>query len=329
MKNKVGILIAAVIMVPLLLLICIWSVNSVENKESVVDISVAGSAELRNTIEIPIEEAKNLEVTYTSKNVYIYPSEGKDIVIKEYLISDREECKAQVSKETDENGRAKTVVTGGKSNVVTFFFIGVGEKIEIYLPDEGLEVLKLQTGSGNIKKENEFVLTGDEVLVSAGSGNIKWMDTQAQSLGISTGSGNIKAEDVTADIELAAGSGNISVVSTSGNADIKTGSGNITVENFKGAGSFEAGSGNVKMQAEEVTGDLNFRTKSGGIKVRLPKESSFDVQIETGSGNIRTSFDDVMSYNKDGNSATGSFGNTPAFTVYAKAGSGNVNLSVE
>ena len=151
MKNKVGILIAAVIMVPLLLLICIWSVNSVENKESVVDISVAGSAELRNTIEIPIEEGKNLEVTYTSKNVYIYPSEGKDIVIKEYLISDREECKAQVSKETDENGRAKTVVTGGKSNVVTFFFIGVGEKIEIYLPDEGLEVLKLQTGSGNIK----------------------------------------------------------------------------------------------------------------------------------------------------------------------------------
>ncbi len=329
MRNKLGVVIAAVIMVPLLLLVCIWSVNSVKNKESVVDISVAGSAELRNTIEIPIEEAKNLEVTYTSKNVYVYPSEGKDIVIKEYLISDREECRAQVSKETDEKGRAKTAVTGGKSNVVTFFFIGKGEKIEIYLPMEGLEVLKLQTGSGNIKKENEFVLTGTEVLVSAGSGNIKWMDTQAQSIGISTGSGNIKMEDITADVKLTAGSGNISAVNAWGNAEVKTGSGNITVESFKGAGSFEAGSGNVRLQAEEVTGDLDFRTKSGGIKVQLPKESSFQAQIETGSGNIRTSFDDVMSYNKDGNNATGSFGNAPTFTVNVKAGSGNVNLTVE
>lgn len=329
MKNKVGVLIAAVIMVPLLLLVCIWSVKSVENKESVVDISVAGRAELRNTIEISIEEAKNLEINYTSKNVYVYPSDGKDIIIKEYLISDREECKAQVSKENDESGRAKTVVTGGKSNVVTFFFIGEGEKIEIYLPSEGLEVLKLQTGSGNIKKENEFILTGNEVLVMAGSGNIKWMDTHVQSLGISTGSGNIKTENVTADMKFSAGSGNISTAGITGNTEVKTGSGNITLENFKGAGSFEAGSGNIKMQAEEVTGDLNLQTRSGGIKAQLPKESSFQVQIETGSGNIRTSFDDVLSYNKDGNSATGSFGNVPSFSINAKAGSGNVNLSVE
>lgn len=270
MKNKGNVILAAIIMVPFILLISFLSVRGAQRSDGTMEFVMFGSASLKNIIELDASEVSELDLIYTSKNLHVYQAEGDQIVVKEYLLIDQENRKAQVTKERKEDGSQKVTITGGKRNAFTFVLIGMGERIEIYLPKENLLKLGLQTGSGNIKAEK-----------------------------------------------------------ISGKLVVNTGSGNITLEGFMGEGSAKAGSGNIKVEADQLIGDFDVKTSSGNIRLRLPKDLSFQAELQTGSGNIDTDFDSSLSYNKKGNEASGLVGDTPVCTIRAEAGSGNVRIVTE
>lgn len=348
-NNRISILIAAVIMIIAIGIISALSVDEAKDRGGVMFFVFGGKAELRNTIELPLSEVDWLQLLYTSKNLDIYPAEGDTIIIKEYLISDKAEARAQVSTLRDENtGRRSVTVTGGKATVITIFGFFTGrERIEVYIPKEGLEALELQTGSGNITVEENFALEAEELRIQTGSGNIKWYDTEAEELHLTAGSGNIRMErmhgSITAEagsgnikltdgkgsVAITAGSGNVTVERFMGDANVQTGSGNITVEQFSGQGSMGAGSGSVRVEVLEATGDMKLKTGSGGIHLALPKELSFELEIQTGSGNIHTSFDNELSYNRKGNHAEGMIGENPVCKISAEANSGNVKITAD
>lgn len=297
------------------------SVNSAKNNDS-VSISLGGRAKLRNTIELPLSETDSLDVVYTGKNLKVYPGKGDQVVIKEYLISEKESATARVTRE----GGAVTV-TGGREPVITIFaFWGETERIEIYVPEEGLKELGLQTSSGNITAQNGFSLHTDTLRVRAGSGNVKWRDTRAAEYELHTGSGNIDMENMEGDGSAQAGSGNVHLRKAEGHVSLNTKSGNIHAEDLSGWGSMEAGSGNVKVEAAEVTGDIRLQANSGNVRLLLPRDLSFSVRIQTGSGTIRTSFEEALSYNKKGNQAEGKVGEAPSCVIEAQTGSGNVHV---
>lgn len=329
MKNKGNVILAAIIMVPFILLISFLSVRGAQGNDGTMEFVMFGSASLKNIIELDASEVSELDLIYTSKNLHIYQAEGDQILVKEYLLSDQENRKAQVTKERKEDGSQKVTITGGKRNAFTFLLIGMGERIEIYLPKESLLQLALQTGSGNITKEGDFVLDTERLQVRAGSGNVKWQGAKADILEIKTGSGNITVNELAGSMELQAGSGNIKAEKISGKLVVNTGSGNITLEGFMGEGSAKAGSGNIKVEADQLTGDFDVKTSSGNIRLRLPKSLSFQAELQTGSGNIDTDFDSSLSYNKKGNEASGLVGDTPVCTIRAEAGSGNVRIVTE
>lgn len=304
MKNKGSVILATIIIIPLFIIICFLAVRGSQKNEGTVSFFVFGSAELRNEIEIPLSEVDELEILYGSKNLHVYPTDGEQIIIKEYLISDKESAKAQVNKENAADGRKVVTVTGG--NTFSIFFMGVGEKIEIYLPKEGLDALSLQTGSGNIVKEDDLALVTERFSVKAGSGNVTWKGALAKEIQIKTSSGNITGEALT------------------GNVNLEAGSGSITTKELSGTGSAKAGSGNVKVEVSQLTGDFAVQTGSGNSKIKLPEDTSCYVEVQTGSGNIHTSFD--LSYNKKGNQASGTVGSAPVGTISAEAGSGNVTI---
>lgn len=270
MENKGNVILAAIIMVPFILLISFLSVRGAQRSDGTMEFVMFGSASLKNIIELDASEVSELDLIYTSKNLHVYQAEGDQIVVKEYLLIDQENRKAQVTKERKEDGSQKVTITGGKRNAFTFVLIGMGERIEIYLPKENLLKLGLQTGSGNIKAEK-----------------------------------------------------------ISGKLVVNTGSGNITLEGFMGEGSAKAGSGNIKVEADQLIGDFDVKTSSGNIRLRLPKDLSFQAELQTGSGNIDTDFDSSLSYNKKGNEASGLVGDTPVCTIRAEAGSGNVRIVTE
>lgn len=321
-SNKLGLLISTVIMLLIILVICIFSVRSV--KEGGTIVTLAKQGELRNTVEIPLSQATDISITYTNDNIKVYSIEGDTVIIKEYL-SNRRTREALASVDIS-NGKA--TVTGGKRDVLTMFlWISMNERIEIYLPKEGIQSLELQTGSGNITSDEGLSLQAETVSVQAKSGNIKWQDTHASKVDIEASSGNLRVDKVSGDtVRLTAKSGNISAEQLSGKAEISAGSGNVTVKEFSGQGSVTTKSGNTKVEAREINGDMLLEAGSGNVKLLVPANLSFDAEINTGSGNIRTDFEHFFSYNKEGNYATGVVGTEPVGKVSLKAGSGNVSL---
>ncbi len=327
MKNRIGVWIAAAIMMPCIAAISFFSVREAKEGGNTFFWVLGGRAELRNTIELPLSEMDELQVTYGSKNLKVYPIEGDTVIIKEYLISSRE-TKADVEKFSDSaTGSRVVTITGGQRRAITVFgLFNQEERIELYIPKEGLTNLSLQAASGNITTESNFALKTEELTVKTNSGNIKWKDSEAEKLHIQAGSGNITLGHMAGNLEVRTGSGNIKVNGSSGNISMKAGSGNITAEGLSGQGSMETGSGNIKADALEITGDMSLKTRSGNIHMTLPEELSFQVQIQTGSGNVRTDFEEVLTYNKKGNQAEGTMGENPSCLIQAEANSGNVHI---
>lgn len=278
-----------------------------------------GQAKLRNTIEIPLSEANQIELKYSSKNLKVYPAEGDSIIIKEYLLSDKEKAECVIENQ-------KATVKG--KNVFTFVFVGGGERIEVYLPKEGIDILSMETVSGNITADEAFSIQANAVCIGTSSGNIKWRNTKAEKVALAASSGNIHAWEISAgETAAATSSGNIDAENINGAFALAASSGNIHALGMSGSGSANTGSGSIKVEMDEVTGDLKLKANSGGVKVFLPRELSFALEAQTGSGSIHTDYDEQLSYNKKGNQASGIIGGEVSCTVRAEAGSGSVKIS--
>lgn len=278
-----------------------------------------GQAKLRNTIEIPLSEANQIELKYSSKNLKVYPVEGDSIIIKEYLLSDKEKAECVIENQ-------KATVKG--KNVFTFVFVGGGERIEVYIPKEGIDILSVETASGNITADEAFSIQANAVCIGTSSGNIKWRNTKAEKVALAASSGNIHAWEISAgETAAATSSGNIDAENINGAFALAASSGNIHALGMSGSGSANTGSGSIKVEMDEVTGDLKLKANSGGVKVFLPRELSFALEAQTGSGSIHTDYDEQLSYNKKGNQASGIIGGEASCTVRAEAGSGSVKIS--
>lgn len=285
--------------------------------------SFGGRAKLRNTIEVSVSQADRLKLIYGSKNIKIYPSEDDRIIVKEYLYSNRPEARASVT-----YGDGEVLIEGGGLHafVVFGFFWGEGERIEVYVPEKGLEEFWVETGSGNITSQEGAVETKKSIRVQAGSGNIKWQKGTAEEIFLQAGSGNVKAEALKGNISLRTGSGNINGENLEGILRVQAGSGNVTLKEVYGSGNVEARSGNVKVEALKVTGDITIGTNSGNNSLEIPADLSFHFQADTRSGNIHTDFEEQLSYNKKGNHGEGDVGDGSGPTISMKAGSGNVSI---
>lgn len=320
MNNKLALIISATVVVVLAGLVALFSIFYVQKGGSLM----AMGAELRNTIEIPLSQADSLLADYGSKDLDVYVWQEDKIVIKEYLNSGRSDAKATV--EFEDN---KAVVTGGRWawNLTNLFFWGsINERIEIYLPTQGIQELELHTGSGNIRAQENFSIETQGASIQAGSGNINWKNTKADKIIVYANSGNLRVDELKGNISLHTGSGNITAKEIEGEVTAEAGSGNITIEQLSGSCEAEAGSGNLKVSAEEITGDISLQTGSGNQRLELPEMTSFSLQVNTGSGNIHTDYDEYLDYNKKGNQVTGQVGDAPVCRITSSAGSGNVTI---
>lgn len=328
MKNKSGLWIAAFVMLALVGGISILSAKKAAEEGytyCIFDVSFGKKAALRNTIELSASEVSSLKLEYGSKNIIVYSTSDDKITIKEFLYNDRPENMASVS--YGEDGQVS--VTGGNVQTIVFFSFAIngGERIEVYIPNEVLSKLSIQSGSGNISGEHGGVRKDGSMTVTAGSGNVKWNSAEAEEVSFQAGSGNINLSDIKGNIRLQTGSGNISGDYLSGNISASAGSGNITLTEFSGGGTVTAKSGNLRVEMLKVESDIRMQTGSGNMKLKVPQDLQFGLEIQTGSGNINTDFDEALSFNKKGNHAQGVVGGKTDVNIFLEAGSGNVKVS--
>ena len=127
---------------------------------------------------------------------------------------------------------------------------------------------------------------------------------------VSTGNGDLSVESAGSEVELRTGHGGIRIGETDGRVVASTGNGDLAVGGARGpvrastgngrifvataAGPVSASTGNgdidVSMQSLRASGDMEFRSGSGAVRITLPADFNGDIDASTGNGELRTDF---------------------------------------
>lgn len=194
-----------------------------------------------------------------------------------------------------------------------------GREVEIRGSGRGLDAhadLRVRVPSG--QRLWLFLAVGEvsvanvdgRLYVDVGSANVTSRDTQGY-LNIDTGSGTVDVSGARGDVFVDTGSGRVRVSDIRGDElNIDTGSGGVTGSGLSarellvdtGSGSVElssltateisvdTGSGSVELALDSSPSSILVDTGSGSVSLSLPSDFGATVEVETGSGGIRTEF---------------------------------------
>jgi len=216
------------------------------------------------------EEISEIEVNLVSTDLNIIPTSKGEITVHFYG-----EVSTNVKRNIPELVAYKT---GDKLYVETLRskdIIVIGINIErttmdIYIPEISLEEFKINVVSGDVILED---IEAAELYLETVSGDIKVQDLMAEKIRIGSTSGDIIVQDYTGNIDAGNTSGDIGLIGGSDNEDLdaSTVSGDISIE-------------------QDAISDMNIGSISGGVKIRLPEDSQFYLDISTVSGDIKHDF---------------------------------------
>ena len=181
--------------------------------------------------------------------------------------------------------------------------------------------LTARTGSGNITVEN----VSGGVRVRSGSGGLK-VNSSKGMLDAQTGSGTIRARGIGGEVSASTGSREIDVeLVAAGNVRIGTGSGRITVRGMKGGLRVETGSGSIHVEGEP-TGDWRVGAASGSIDLKIPSQTSFNLDARTSSGRLNINHPLTVQGSVSRNHLQGKVGNGGVLLDLQTA-SGNIDVN--
>ncbi|QHQ62883.1 DUF4097 family beta strand repeat protein [Anaerocolumna sedimenticola] len=214
---------------------------------------------------------------------------------------------------------------------------------DIKLTEVYAENIDAATSSGNISIDKAEGTRN----IRATSGDIKILGGEGDT-GVSSASGNITIEASKGSLEAEASSGDITIRNSSGQKDIETtsgqivitdsdgyteasaSSGDIRINDFGGAGNFETTSGVIKLayaeDAAAIEEDIIIKASSGDVNLTLPAKAEFNFKAQTSSGDIRTSFDDSLAFDKNDDHASGIIGSNPSFDLKVTTNSGSIHV---
>jgi DUF4097 and DUF4098 domain-containing protein YvlB len=123
----------------------------------------------------------------------------------------------------------------------------------------------------------------------SGSGDVE-VDNLGRYLSASSGSGNVRAHGIHGPAELQSGSGDLELEQTgAGDVKAKTGSGSVRVHGLNGGFMARTGSGDIEAEGR-LTGEANLGSGSGSVRLHLTQDAHFNLEAQTGSGDIRVHF---------------------------------------
>lgn len=216
------------------------------------------------------EEISGIEVSLVNADLNIIPTTKGEIIVHFYG-----EVSTNVKRNIPELVAYKT---GDKLFVETLQskdIIVIGINIErttmdIYIPEIILEEFK----------------------INAVSGDVIMQDIEAARLNLQTVSGDIKVEKLIAEI--------IRIGSTSGDIIVRDYTGNVDANSISGDIGLIDGSDNEDLAASTVSGDISIdqdavsdmkiESTSGDVKISLPEDSKFYLDVSTVSGDIKQDF---------------------------------------
>ena len=200
------------------------------------------------------------------------------------------------------NGAGNISIQGSDQNQLTVAWTKNGQIKEdlaalepvIEIRDkETEEYVKVRTLRPVVNASIDFTITLPryaEVKVEAGAGNVSIRGVKSQ-MKVTSGAGNVAISDARKETEVHTGSGNVDLSYTAegfGKTIIKSGAGNVSVANAGGSVDIKTGNGLVEVKQRELPAkeDIDIKTSTGNITLRLPRDVNATVQAKTKTGNI-------------------------------------------
>lgn len=256
-----------------------------------------GPIELVNTCTLPLENIKNIEISYIAEPLQLFAADGEELVIKEYMNRSDTELFASVK---IDNG--SILVRNGRRQG----FFGLRSRIEVYLPKSFAGSLSLTSVSGGIKSEEEWELAAFTARTISGEVEVNYINA--------------------ATIKLSSTSGGVKATRLAGQMDLFSVSGSVRVAQAEGSGSFKTTSGGVRVNFTQLRGDIEASSVSGGVRLGLPQDASFEFEGRSISGGIHTAFDELLTFQRR-NRAHGFVGSAPFYHVRAFSTSGGIHIN--
>ena len=275
-------------------------------------------AQVANELQFNLNGISDVTISYDEENVTFYQSENDALIIKEYMTENKSRYYADVKQDSG----SIHVSEGGKPFLKSNFT----RYIEVYLPQEYQANLTVTTTNGNIDM-SDLALDLNSLRIDSTAGTVQLDDANASIVHLSSTSGELDLGNITGEqIRLDTTSGKVTCVELNGAVTYTSTSGDIVVKSAVGSGSYRSNnSGNLKVTYTEVTGDLSFFNKNGGIELTLPQDLEFEFEATTKNGSVSTSFQGSISI--DGRTTRGTVGNTPTATVKTETNNGNITVT--
>jgi len=216
------------------------------------------------------EEISEIEVKLVSTDLNIIPTTKGEIIVHFYG-----EVSTNVNRSIPEMVAYKTgdklyIETLRKWDIIVFGINIERTTMDIYIPEVILEEFKINIVSGDVIMED---ITAAEFYLETVSGDIKIQELMAEKIRIGSTSGDIVLKEYAGNIDVGTISGNISLIGGGDNEDIDV----------------SAVSGDILIDQDSVS-DMNIESTSGDVRIKLPEDSQFYLDISTVSGDIKYDF---------------------------------------
>ena len=215
------------------------------------------------------QQINKIYVDIVSTDINVIPTDEEEITVHLYgeVSTNKDmELPSLVAYQSGDELRIEIIQT-------KMFFIGINiwrTKLDIYIPEDSLEVLKADTTSSDMDVSNLVV---NEFEFNSVSGDFKGESLLANDIKLKSTSGDISLNDYTGDVNVDLISGDV-VLEDGGqneNIEITTVSGDVYIE-------------------QENSSNMNIRVTSGDIEINLSEDAQFFLNAKTTSGYIENTF---------------------------------------
>lgn len=233
-------------------------------------IPVAAQKEINKTFD----GITKIRLSTASGSCKITKSDSKSVALNLQHTYDEDEYQPRIEQEGDRL-TIKEDFRGNNHSGSAYWTLKVPEGVAI----------TFSTGSGDLD------ITGvkTELRANSGSGNLTFIDTQGD-VDATTGSGDLEIENFNGELNANTGSGTVTVANGQGDISLNCGSGNIRVSDVVAVLSANTGSGNIQGRNIKLNGSSKFNTGSGSARIQLAATPTFDVSINSGSGDAELDF---------------------------------------
>ncbi len=179
-------------------------------------------------------------------------------------------------------------------------------KLDIFVPENYKENIKIDSSSGSINIQNELTLNNLFIDVSSGDASLK--DLNIKNLKYDSSSGSLIGENIVTDSTV-----------------LDVSSGTIELNDFTGDLKGDSSSGTIKVNYNVFDNNIDLDTSSGTVNIGLPDDAKFYLDAECSSGEIECDFPIVVRGKQEDNTLRGTVGNDKN-KIKIDTSSGDINI---